>query len=89
MPSVFIAVYATTCNVVSLNSSKCLEYSRCESEEFGCGSCGMTAVNGYQLYYEREVPFELRSALGADSPNEVGVSIALQSITACDGQRPA
>ncbi len=28
-------------------------------------------VNGYQLFYEREVPFELRSAQGLDMPTEV------------------
>lgn len=35
------------------------------------------AVMGYQLYYEREVPFELRSSLGADSPNEVSFAQAM------------
>jgi hypothetical protein len=28
-------------------------------------------VNGYSLFYEREVPFELRSAAGIDMPTEV------------------
>eukprot|EP00983_Pelagomonas_calceolata_P016593 523625-Pelagomonas_calceolata.AAC.2 len=30
-------------------------------------------VNGYQLFYEREVPFELRSAQGIDMPTEASV----------------
>ncbi len=28
-------------------------------------------VDGYQLYYEREVPLELRSATSIDNPTEV------------------
>lgn len=36
-------------------------------------------VDGYQLFYEREVPMELRSAVGVDSPTELG---ALEAIRA-------
>ena len=28
-------------------------------------------VDGFRVFYEREVPFELRSAAGRDSPTEV------------------
>ncbi len=31
------------------------------------------AVDGMQLFYEREVPLELRSAASIDNPTEVGV----------------
>jgi hypothetical protein len=32
------------------------------------------AVDGFQVFYEREVPFELRSASTVDMPNEVRAS---------------
>mmetsp|Transcript_27269 Transcript_27269/g.59620 ORF Transcript_27269/g.59620 Transcript_27269/m.59620 type:complete len:247 (+) Transcript_27269:214-954(+) len=35
-------------------------------------------VDGYQLFYEREVPFELRSATSVDNPTEVGALEAVR-----------
>lgn len=33
------------------------------------------AVDGMQLFYEREVPLELRSAVSIDNPSEVGQAL--------------
>lgn len=35
-------------------------------------------VDGYRVFYERDVPFELRSAVGYDSPTEVGALEAIR-----------
>eukprot|EP00798_Chlamydomonas_sp_ICE-L_P015150 gene15150-21215_t len=35
-------------------------------------------VDGFQLFYEREVPFELRSATSVDVPTEVGALEAIR-----------
>mmetsp|Transcript_13098 Transcript_13098/g.35669 ORF Transcript_13098/g.35669 Transcript_13098/m.35669 type:complete len:256 (+) Transcript_13098:222-989(+) len=43
-------------------------------------------VNGYQLFYEREVPFELRSAQGIDMPTELGALEAIRVKILVKGQ---
>ena len=43
-------------------------------------------VDGFQLFYEREVPFELRSAASVDHPTEVGALEAVKAKILVRGQ---
>ncbi|KAG2430775.1 hypothetical protein HYH02_013614 [Chlamydomonas schloesseri] len=47
-------------------------------------------VDGFQLFYEREVPFELRSAVGVDLPTEVGAleAIRVKILIKSEGGQP-
>jgi hypothetical protein len=43
----------------------------------GAGGCAL-AAEGHHTFYEREVPFELRSSEGSDAPQEVGALEAIK-----------
>ena len=47
-------------------------------------------VNGYYIFYEREVPFELRVSEAADMPQEVGAleAIRVKILLKGDQQQP-
>lgn len=49
------------------------------SLDFSGGDDGDPSLaNGHRVFYEREVPFELRTATGTEEPQEVGALEAIK-----------
>jgi hypothetical protein len=46
----------------------------------------LSLVDGFQLFYEREVPFELRSSASVDHPTEIGALEAIRAKILVRGQ---